>query len=178
MTPCSYFNLGGSETITGTRVILTTADHLAVDSTGIPISTDITPYPDIIAGVPFTLGSAEPDVDHCFVLNTDPSTVTPDTRLSPLQTCARFYHPTTKLHLDVFSTDPAFQFYTGKHLDVAARPDGSPARGPRAGFCVEPSRYVNAANVDKWKGMTVIKKGEVYGSKIVFKAWEGGSEEF
>lgn len=125
-----------------------------------------------------------PEVDDCFVLNTDPSSITPDTRQSPLQNCARFFHPTTKLHLDVFSTDPAFQFYTGKYLNVEARPgdgspgSGSPARGPRSGFCVEPSRYVNAANVSEWKGMTVIKKGKVYGSKIVFKAWEGGSDEF
>lgn len=112
------------------------------------------------------------------MLDTTPASITPDTRLSPLKNCARFFHPTTKIHLDVFSTDPAFQFYTGKYLDVAARPDGSPARGPRSGFCVEPSRYVNAANVDTWKGMTVIRKGKAYGSKIVFKAWQSETDGF
>ncbi|KAL0639176.1 hypothetical protein Q9L58_001862 [Maublancomyces gigas] len=178
ITNHSYFNLGGGDTITGTRAILSTADHLAVDPTGIPISTAITPYPGITANTPFTLGPATPEVDDCFVLDTTPASITPDTRLSPLKTCARFFHPTTKIHLDVFSTDPAFQFYTGKYLDVAARPDGSPARGPRSGFCVEPSRYVNAANVDAWKGMTVIRKGKAYGSKIVFKAWQSETDGF
>lgn len=174
----SYFNLSGDETISGTRVILQTAAHLPVDSTGIPISTTTVPYPGVTANTPFTLGPTEPAIDDCFVLNTDPSSVPLDTRPLPLQTCARFYHPTSKVHLDVLSTDPAFQFYTGKYINVDARPDGSPARVPRAGFCVEPSRYVNAANVNEWKGMTVIKKGQVYGSKIVYKAWQGGKEEF
>lgn len=174
----SYFNLGDSETITGTRAVLSTAEHLPVDSTGIPISTTTAPYQGVTANTPFTLGLTEPDIDDCFVLNTDPSSIHLDTRPQSLQICARFYHPTTKIHLDVLTTDPAFQFYTGKYIDIAARPDGSPARVARAGFCVEPSRYVNAANVNEWKGMTVIKKGQVYGSKIVFKAWHGGKEEF
>ncbi|RPB16468.1 aldose 1-epimerase [Morchella conica CCBAS932] len=178
MTNHSYFNLSGSETIADTRAILTTTDHLPLDSTGIPVSTAITPYPGLTANQAFTLGPTEPDVDDCFILNTDPSSIPTDTRSQPLKTCARFYHPTSKIHLDVLSTDPAFQFYTGKYIDVKAREDGSPARVSRAGFCVEPSRYVNAANVEEWKGMTVIKKGQVYGSKIVYRAWHGGKEEF
>lgn len=72
--------------------------------------------------------------------------------------------------MEVLSTEPAFQFYTGKHIDVPAS-EGVPARVSRAGFCVEPSRYVNAVNVEEWRGQVVVKKGEVYGSRVVFKAW-------
>ena len=43
------------------------------------------------------------------------------------------------------------------------------ARKPRSGFCVEPSRYVNAVNVPEWKGQVILKKGEVYGSRIVYR---------
>ena len=46
-----------------------------------------------------------------------------------------------------------------------------PARGKRAGIAIEPSRYVNAVNVDEWKQQVVLKKGEVWGSKSRFTAW-------
>jgi aldose 1-epimerase len=49
--------------------------------------------------------------------------------------------------------------------------EGLDARGPRSGFCVEPSRFVNAVNVDEWRGQVLLKKGEVYGSRVVYKAW-------
>lgn len=45
------------------------------------------------------------------------------------------------------------------------------ARGARAGFCVEPSRYVNAVNVDEWRAQVLLKRGEVYGSRVVYKGW-------
>jgi len=70
----------------------------------------------------------------------------------------------------VYSTEPAFQFYTGKYIDVPEVP-GAPARGKRSGFCVEPSRYVNAINVEEWKNQVLLKKGEKYGSRIVYRAW-------
>lgn len=77
--------------------------------------------------------------------------------------------------MEVHATDPAFQFYTGKYIDVPAAKteDGTevPARGARSGFCVEPSRFVNAVNVPEWKDQVLLKKGEVYGSRIVYKGW-------
>ncbi|RPB01141.1 galactose mutarotase-like protein [Choiromyces venosus 120613-1] len=135
-----------------------TNPHLPPDSTGIPHSTDISPYPGITPNQTFTLGLTEPDIDDCFILNKDPSSILLDTRPLPLTT--------------FLTTEPAFQFYTGKYVNVVPRADGSPRRVLRAGFCVEPSRYVNAANVEAWRGMTVVKKGEVFGCKIVYRAWK------
>jgi aldose 1-epimerase len=80
-------------------------------------------------------------------------------------------HPVTKLHLDVSSTEPAFQFYTGQYVDVAAAED-SPAKPPRAGICVEPQRYINAINVPEWRNMVVLKRGEIWGARTVYKAWK------
>lgn len=93
-----------------------------------------------------------------------------DTREAPLKLCVSAFHPASKIHLDVLSTDPAFQLYTGNGINVPSV-GGLEARGPRSGFCVEPSRYVNAPNVEEWKGMVTLKKGEVYGSRIVYRAW-------
>lgn len=175
MTNHSYFNLGGGPTIEGTRVQLCTAHHLPVDDVAIPTG-DPTPYPDpaIAAGRPFELGATAPDVDHCFVVDPSPaaaSSVPLDTRGGPLTRLVAADHPASGVHLEVLSTEPAFQFYTGKFIDVPAV-DGAPARGPRAAFCVEPSRYVNAVNEDRWRSQVLLPRGQKYGARIVYKAWK------
>ena len=154
-----------------------TATHLALDDNGIPISTAATPHPDLTPNRPFVLGAEAPVFDDCFVFPSaaaNPSRVPLDTRNSRLRSCGKFYHPETKVHLEVASTEPGFQFYTGEHIDVEAREDGTPARKARAGFCVEPSRFVNAANKEEWKSQVLLRRGEIYGSKIVYIAWEDG----
>lgn len=148
-----------------------TNSYLPVDDNGIPTTTETAPYGKFEGKKPFTLGKEEPDVDDCFIVNEEPASVPLDTRSSPLTRLVAAYHPESKVHLEVYSTEPAFQFYTGKYIDVPAV-GGYPERGSRSGFCVEPSRYVNALNVPKWKDMTLLKKGSTYGSRIVYKAWQ------
>jgi len=84
-------------------------------------------------------------------------------------------HPSSKLHLEVRSTEPAFQFYTGEHIDVPQleTSDGKkiPAKGPRAGIAIEPSRYVDAPR-DDWREQCLLKKGEVWGAKSQYRAWK------
>jgi aldose 1-epimerase len=166
----SYFNLSGDPTIAGTIAELCTDKYLPIDSTGIPHGT-IETFDRAKVTSPFTLAATEPDIDDCFIVETDPSKVPIDTRPLPLNRLAAFSHPKTRLHLEVYSTEPAFQFYTGRFLDVPELP-GAPARGRSAGFCVEPSRYVNAPNVPEWRDMTLLKKGQTWGSKIVYHAWK------
>ena len=156
-------------TITGTEVTLITSKYQVVDSGGIPTG-PIEDYPGVTPNTAFKLGEKEPDIDDCFIANTDPASVPIDTRTSPLQKVASFYHPDTKIHLEISSTEPAFQFYTGKYISVPEA-EGTPARGARAGFCVEPSRYVNAINIPEYKSMVTLKKGAKYGSKIVYRGW-------
>lgn len=147
-----------------------TNKYQVVDSGGIPTG-PIEEYPGVVPSQPFTLGEKDPDIDDCFIVNTDPSSVPTDTRPLPVLKLASFYHPGSKINLEISSTEPAFQFYTGKYIDVPAA-DNLPPRGPRSGFCVEPSRYVNAINVPEYKGMAILKKGEKYGMKIVYRAWQ------
>lgn len=111
-------------------------------------------------------------MDDCFVLDDATASSVPlDTRSRPLTRLVAAHHPSTGIHLEVYSTEPAFQFYTGKYIDVPAV-GGAAARAPRSGFCVEPSRYVNALNVPEWKSQTLLKKGQTYGARIVYKAWK------
>ncbi|KAM5351821.1 hypothetical protein ACJ41O_004544 [Fusarium nematophilum] len=169
LTNHSYFNLSGKETIADTSVTLPTAQHLPVDDGSIPTGNP-EPYPGITANEPIALHAKEPNVDHCFVLNEDPASVPIDTRGEPLALNLKAHHPGSGITLEVLSTEPAFQFYTGIGIDVPAV-EGQPARGSRSGFCCEPGRYVNAINVPEWKNMVTLKKGETYGARIVYKAW-------
>ena len=151
-------------------MVLCTSDYLPVND-GIPTSASTASFPGVTANKLFTLGPVEPDIDDCFVVDPSKASSIPlDTRSSPLTKLVAAYHPESKIHLEVLSTEPAFQFYTGKYIDVPAV-DGVPARGPRAGFCVEPSRFVNAINVPEWRNQVLLKKGEVYGSRVVYKGW-------
>lgn len=122
-------------------------------------------YPGIVANEEFTLGPSEPAVDHCFIVNTDLSSIPLDTRPTPLKKLCHFYHPSTKIHLEVLSTEPAFQFYTGEFVNVPSV-DGVPPRGPRSGMCIEASRYINAINDERWKPMVVLKRGQIWVSNL------------
>ena len=153
----------------GTEAILETDQYLPIDSSGIPLGV-IEKYPGIEARKPFVMGESEPDVDDCFVVDSDPENMPIDTRSRPLKRLVTLSHPATSLHLEVYSTEPAFQFYTGKYIDIPAA-EGSPARPPRAGICVEPSRFVNACNVPEWRKMVLLKRGGKWGAKTLYKAW-------
>ncbi|KAF2272415.1 aldose 1-epimerase [Westerdykella ornata] len=170
ITNHSYFILSDAPTIAGTEVTLITNMYQVVDAGGIPTG-PIAEYPGVTPSQPFTLGEKEPDIDDCFIVNTDSPSIPIDTRNSPLNKVASFYHPDTKIHLEIETTEPAFQFYTGKYIDVPAV-DGLPARRARSGFCVEPSRYVNAINIPEYKSQVVLKRGQKYGSRIVYRGWQ------
>ncbi|KAH6615941.1 galactose mutarotase-like domain-containing protein [Chaetomium sp. MPI-SDFR-AT-0129] len=170
MTNHSYFNLTGGPSIEGTVVTLTTNNYLPVDDGGIPTGGP-QPFSKIEGGKAFVLGAQEPDIDDCFILEDSPNTVPLDTRGEPLTRLVAAHHPESKIHLEVLSTEPAFQFYTGKYISVP-EVAGVAARNARSGFCVEPSRWVNAANVDEWKSQMLLKKGEKYGCRIVYRAWQ------
>lgn len=166
-----YFNLTGKSSIEGTEVMLCSSDYLPVDDGGIPTSSSTGSYSGVTANKSFTLGPVEPDIDDCFVVDPSKASSVPiDTRSEPLRKVVTAYHPETKIHLEVLTTEPAFQFYTGKYIEVP-EVEGISARGARSGFCVEPSRYVNAVNVPEWRDQVVLKKGEVYGSRIVYRGW-------
>lgn len=170
LTRSRYFNLTGGPSIEGTIVTLATNNHLPVNDRGIPTGGPKA-FGKVEGNKPFTLGAQEPDIDNCFVINEAASNVPIDTRSSPLKKLVSAEHPESKVHLEVLSTEPAFQFYTGKYIDVP-EVAGVAARQARSGFCVEPGRYVNACNTEGWKDQVLLKKGEKYGSRIVYRAWK------
>lgn len=171
----SYFNLNPtSSTVEGTTVTLHTDQYLALDSTSIPTG-QVIAHPSVpSANTVFKLGATSPSFDDCFVL--DPNEKTPlDTRAQPLRCLVTLSNPATQLHLEILSTEPAFQFYTGEHINVPElhtnKGEKIPAKGPRAGIAIEPSRYVDAPR-EEWKGQCLLKRGEVWGAKSQYRAWK------
>ncbi|KAJ6115100.1 Glycoside hydrolase-type carbohydrate-binding subgroup [Penicillium sp. IBT 16267x] len=168
ITNHSYFNIGDGATITGTIAQLETDDYLPLDPTGIPVG-GVGKFPRDVTK-PFELQATGPHIDDVFVMETDPSKIPLDTRGLPVRRQAQFSNASTGIHLEVHSTEPAFQFYTGKYVDIPSI-DGAPAHPEGAGFCVEPSRFVNAINEPAWRSMVLLKKGQIFGCKNVYKAW-------
>lgn len=166
----SYFNIGNGPTIEGTEMTLETSTHQLTDTENIPTG-EIAPFPGVEIGKAFTLGAKGPSIDHCFVMTDDLPDILLDTRGSRLRKLMSAYHPSTSMHLEVHSTEPAFQFYTGDAIEVT-KSEGMPVFPPRAGFCIEPSRFINAVNVPEWRAQVVLKQGQIYGSRIVYRAWQ------
>jgi aldose 1-epimerase len=143
--------------------------HLPTVQGDIPTGA-IEPYPEFEANQEFTLGAEAPDPDHCFIINPDASSIPLDSRKEEMKKFIEMYHPSTKIHFEALTTEPAFQFYTGRKINVAAI-DSAPARGPRSGLCLEASRYVNAINKDEWRQQVVLRKGQLWGSRTTYRAW-------
>ncbi|KAK9357204.1 galactose mutarotase-like domain-containing protein [Lipomyces starkeyi] len=71
---------------------------------------------------------------------------------------AKLFHAETKLHLDGETSEPYFQLYTGKYINVPNK------YSPRAGLCLESSRHVDAINNPNWRNMVTLGKNQTYGS--------------
>ena len=176
VTNHSYFSLNpAADTTAGTKVTLGTNQYLELDDHQIPTGR-IIPHPSAPGEpmTPFTLTATAPSFDHCFVF--DPPEIIPlDTRPLPLRMQVRLEHPDTKLHLEVWSSEPAFQFYTGEGIDVPELEDGKGGKvkgmGARKGCAVEPSRYV-AAVWEEGRGMCRLIKGDRWGARSRYVAWK------
>ena len=175
LTNHSYFNLGGE----GSGSAL---DHVArIDADAyLPVGEDLIPTGEIrsVEGsemdfrTPHTIGerirtgsrqiSLSLGYDHNFMLNR--STV----EESGLAFAARFEDPVSGRSLEVWTTEPAVDFYTANFLDGSlVGPSGRTYRQGDA-FAIEPEYPSNAPNTDGF-GSTVLRPGETYRSVTEYR---------
>jgi len=71
--------------------------------------------------------------------------------------------------LQVFSTEPVVHFYSGKWIPVIAGKKRI-KYGPFSGLCLETHKHPNAVNISHFPD-TVVRPGEIYSSKTVYKVF-------
>lgn len=82
-------------------------------------------------------------------------------------TC-KVVHPATGISLEVYTTEPAVQFYTGNFLDGSFTGKKGIVYNKRSGFCLETQHYPDSPNHDNFPS-TVLKPGEKYASRCIYK---------
>ena len=97
--------------------------------------------------------------DHNFVLNR---------KGAGLSSAVRVYEPTTGRVLEVSTTQPAVQFYTGNFLDGSVTGKEGHVYKRRYGFCLETQHYPDSPNHPDFPS-AVLKPGEKFHQTTVFK---------
>lgn len=170
LTQHSYFNLGGGADVLGHLVQIHAASFTPVGAGMIPTG-EIRP----VAGTPFDfrspaaigarLESRDPQVllgqgyDHNWVI---------EAAGGGIARHASVYEPVTGRVLEVLSTAPGLQFYSGNLLDGSAIGKHGRCYGRHAGLCLEPQHFPDSPNQPHFPS-TVLAAGAAYTSTIVYR---------
>jgi aldose 1-epimerase len=85
---------------------------------------------------------------------------------APLAHAARLEDPTTGRVLDIRTTEPGIQFYSGNFLDGTIRGKNGQVYGHRTGLCLETQHFPDSPNHPNFP-TTILRPGARYESRTV-----------
>ena len=97
--------------------------------------------------------------DHNFVLNGD---------ASALKLAAELYEPSCGRFLEISTTEPAIQFYSGNFLDGTIHGKSGAVYNKYAGLCLETQHYPDSPNQPDFPS-TVLRPGQTFRSTTILK---------
>lgn len=166
LTNHCYWNLASGGTILDHNLQLFCDKYIPVDETGIP-----TGELKAVAQTPMdfltsqSIGSRIEQVsggyDHCYVTSGEKVTIDKQS----LQRVARLHEPTTGRVMEIFSTEPGVQFYTGNFLNGSEDHAGF---NQHEALCLECQHFPDSPNRPEFP-TTVLKPGEVYTQRTVHR---------
>ena len=168
----SYFNLHGAGRgdILDHLLTLDASAFTPVDSTLIPTG-ELAP----VAGTPFDFRSAtaigarigQQDTQLRYGLGYDHNWVLDRGGRSGLVHAARLADPSTGRTLDITTTEPGIQFYSGNFLDGTITGKEGRVYRHRTGLCLETQHFPDSPNHPNFP-TTILRPGETYRSRTVF----------